>query len=230
MMTKPATKAAPVTSEASTESANQNHSELDPQTICTLSAAELDERLAWLRAEILPYAVTSESHANTVAWEFDDAPGLGAKLDQLVALERECCSGIEFVHTPSATPARHRLEVRGVDPQALVFAALAPESEPPLPSTGPTALKTNVGHLPRRLAKAVGFGALMSALVCCVLPAALAGLFGATVAAPFVALDDPAVIAAGLVVFGGVLFALETRRRASRLAASEGAGSCGPGC
>jgi hypothetical protein len=67
---------------------------------CTLPPDALRERLDWIRSEILPHAVASERLADGVAWELDDVPDLAAKLDRLVELERECCSGMVLRHRP----------------------------------------------------------------------------------------------------------------------------------
>jgi hypothetical protein len=83
---------------------------------CSLSPERLRERLAWIRDEILPHARRSERLDDGVAWELEDAPGLAEKLDRLVALERECCSGIEFRVGAGAEPGRRRLEVHGIAP------------------------------------------------------------------------------------------------------------------
>jgi hypothetical protein len=91
---------------------------------CTLSADAFAGRIAWIRADILPHARAVERLASGIAWELEDAPGLAEKLDRLIALERDCCSGIVFARVASATPGRIRLEIRGVDPDAPVFRTL----------------------------------------------------------------------------------------------------------
>jgi hypothetical protein len=113
-MSTDSTKADPERSDAS----------LDPNTVCTLPADGLSERLAWIRSEILPHAVASERRPNGIVWELEDAPGLAAKLDRLVALERDCCSGIDFRHGTSETVGRRRLEVIGIDPGSSAFISL----------------------------------------------------------------------------------------------------------
>jgi hypothetical protein len=177
-------------------------------SVCTLPADGLGERLAWIRSEILPHAITHERKSNGIAWELDDSPGLVAKIDRLIALEKDCCSGIVFEHRPSPTAkGRRRLEVRGIDPRAAIVADLR---------VGP--------GQPRRagsgLARAVGLGSMFSLFVCCAIPFVAAALFGATAAAPFASLDRPWVIASVAVVFGGAAFAWQRRRhragRASR--------------
>jgi hypothetical protein len=97
---------------------------VDPARVCTLSVDALSERITWIRDEILPHARLTERVQSGLAWELHGAPGLAEKLDHLIALERECCSGIVFERMASATPGRVRLEVRGIDPEAEVFRSL----------------------------------------------------------------------------------------------------------
>ena len=206
-----------MSTDSTTVNPARGEASLDPLAVCTLSAEGLGGRLAWIRSEILPHVVASEPRPDGIAWELEDAPGLAAKLDRLVALERECCSGIVFEHRMSPTPGRRLLEVRGIDPHAAVFAGLqvdAGESR----------------RLGGRLAKAAGFGTLLSLLVCCALPIAAAALLGATAAAPFAALDDPWVIAGAAVLCGGTAFAWQGRRCRSALARDRAGAPCGPGC
>jgi hypothetical protein len=153
---------------------------------CTLSSDELNERLARVRSEILPHAVSSERRPDGMAWDLEDVPGLAARLDQLVALESECCSGVVFEHKEGA-PGRRRLELRGL------------AADPP--------------RLGGRLARAAGLGAGLSLLVCCALPIAAAAIFGAAVAAPFASLDNPWVIASVGLLFGAAALAWQTGRR-----------------
>jgi hypothetical protein len=97
---------------------------MDPVSSCTLADDELANRLAWIRAEILPHARGMERLADGVAWELAEAPGLAEKLDRLIELERACCSSLVFARTASATPGGLRLEIRGVDPDAEILRAL----------------------------------------------------------------------------------------------------------
>jgi len=96
----------------------------DPPAVCTLPADGLDERFAWIRREILPHAVETQRLTHGLAFELVAAPGLAATLDRLVALERECCSGLVFEPSQSAAPGRLRLEVRGLEPDAEFFRQL----------------------------------------------------------------------------------------------------------
>ncbi len=203
-----------MTSDLHTPSQAGGEAAVDPLAVCTLPPDGREQRLAWIRSEILPHAVDGERIEDGLAWEFDDAPGLAARLDRLVALERECCSGIVFEHQPSQTAGRRRLEVRGIDPQAPIFANL--QLEPAAP-----------GRVGPRLAKAAGMGTLVSFFVCCVLPIAAAAALGAAAAAPFASLDNPWIIAAVALLTGAARFAWQNRRRAAT-AAKETAG--GPGC
>jgi len=184
---------------------------VDPLEVCTLPPNDLGERLAWIRSEILVHATGSQRKPDAIAWELEDAPGLATKLDQLVALERECCSGIVFEHGPTGQAGKRRLQIAGIDPEAPVFAAL--QLDEPRRGSG-------------RIAKAAGLGALASLIVCCVLPVAAVALLGAAAAAPFASLDRPLVIAGAAALFGTAAFAWQGRRRAP---AGTGAG-CGTDC
>ena len=91
----------------------------DPAVVCTLSAEALGDRIGWIRREILPHAVETVRVDGGLAFELASAPGLAEKLDRLIGLERECCSGLVFERLPSASPGRLRLEVQGIDAAAL---------------------------------------------------------------------------------------------------------------
>jgi hypothetical protein len=150
------------------------------------------QRMAWIREQILPHAVATVRLARGLAFELDAAPGLAAKLDQLVDLERDCCSEIVFERVASETPGRLRLEVRGIDPQAAVFRSLDG------PSVGARAKGS-------RLAKAAGAGVVVSLVLCCVLPIAAGALLGAA-AAPLAGLDGPGPLAAAAVAGGAAVW------------------------
>ena len=170
----------------------------DPVSVCTLPADRLSDRLAWIRSEILPYVVTRKPIEDGVAWELEDAPGLAERLDQLVARERECCSGIRFQHRPSQTKGRRRLEVHGIDPGSAIFADA----------------ERSAGRRPgvaRALATATGVGSLISLVVCCALPLAAAAIFGAVAAVPFASLDQPWIIAGVAILSGAAAFVWQRR-------------------
>jgi len=189
----------------------------DVAEVCTLSPEGLAERLAWIRREILPYARRSERLLSGIAWELDAAPGLAAKLDRLVALERECCDGIVFEHGKGVQPGRLRLEVRGVNPDAEAFRSLLtlpPES----PDRG------------GRVVKAAGIGLLASLAICCALPLALSVIVGGAAAAALTRLDDPLAIGLGTIALGAAAWWWLARRaeRSSRCGAERS--GCGPSC
>jgi hypothetical protein len=198
-----------MSSDVTTANTTTDRTGHDPLAVCTLPADGLGERLAWIRSEILPHAVSSVSGTDGIVWELEDAPGLAARLDELIVLERECCSGIEFAHAAGAAAGRRRFEVRGIDPGASVFTSLKP---------GPRESAGAGG----RVAKAAGWGAIVGLFVCCVVPIAVAAAFGAAVAAPFALLDDPWIIAGVALASGSAMFAW--RGRSQRLA------SCNPEC
>ena len=189
---------------------------VDPAEICTLPPEDLTERLAWVRAEILPHAIETVRLQRGLAFELTPVPGLVEKLDRLIELERECCSGIDFERLASATPGGLRLEVRGIDPDAAIFQSLGvPEAQAPVRA---------------RIAKAAGIGALGSLVVCCVLPGAAVAVLGAA-AAPLTSLDGPGPIAAGALIGGTVAWRWLGRRR-TRAGPTAGASptACGPDC
>jgi hypothetical protein len=90
---------------------------VEPGTVCTLPPRALRERIAWIRDEVLVHARSTERSESGLAWELDAAPGLVEKLERLIALERDCCSGLVFEQRRSTTPGRVRLEIRGLDPE-----------------------------------------------------------------------------------------------------------------
>jgi hypothetical protein len=137
---------------------------------CSLSERQLSRRLAWIRDEILPHARRSERFADGIAWELEDAPGLAEKLDRWIALERECCSSVTFARRDGAQPGWIRLEVRGIDPDAL-----------PAPVGDGGVL---------RLATVAGLGVAAACVACCTFPLTAWAILGG--AAAGVALIEPA--------------------------------------
>jgi|GEM_PF-6977733 len=108
----------------------------DPADFCTLPPDGLQERLAWIRREILPHVVETLRLASGLAFELAAAPGLEGQLDRLIAKEAECCSGIVLERMESASPGRIRLEIRGVDPDAPLLRSLAGVTEPAVAPSG----------------------------------------------------------------------------------------------
>jgi hypothetical protein len=190
---------------------------LDPQEICTLPGDEVSERLSWIRDEILPHATRTVRRSQGLDIELESAPGLETKLDRLVALERECCAGITFERVDGPTPGRHRLEIRGADPDARVFR--------PLLAVGDANAQRG-----SRAAKAAGVGVLASLFICCVVPLAAGALIGSA-AAPLAGLDHPAPIAGGALL-GGLLawWWMGRRPKNARTGSASESTGCGPEC
>lgn len=170
---------------------------LDPTEICTLSSEELSERIAWIRAEISPAALGRERIPNGVALEVADAPGLADRVDEWIALERQCCTSIDWQRRPSERRGQLRVEIGGVDPDGSLFAAwplLEDDASAPSVDAGE-------GGSISRLLRASGFGAGISFFVCCILPALLVAVFGASaLAASLSWLDQPLWIGIGAVL------------------------------
>jgi len=190
---------------------------LDPYDVCTLESDAREVRLAWLNREILPHALSREARGNTVRFELTDAPGLEARLERLVELERECCAGIEFAHGAGPEPGSRWLEIRGVDAESIL-------GRWPDPATAvPRGLGSSV-------ARAAGVGTMASLFVCCVLPIVATAVVGGASAASLASLDQPVVIAGVAVAFGAAAFAWSRctgPRRAAAVVAREPASGCG---
>ena len=172
----------------------------DATSYCSLSPDELADRIAMIRRDVLPHATASEALPKGRAWTFDNTPEVAAKLEHLVALERECCrEGVTVALVECVD--RLRLEVHGIDPNAAVFRSL--EGGAPVPSRGVFAAL-----------KAGGLGLALSLGLFCGLPIAAAAWFSAAFAAPFAGLDHPLVVALGAVGLAVPLW-LSARRRAA---------------
>lgn len=186
---------------------------LDPAAVCTLSPDGLDDRLTWIRREIVPHAVFHERLDRGLAFELVAAPGSSEALDRLIALERQCCSSIVFERKAGTAPGRLRLEIHGVDPSAAVFrSGVEAEDRPPERA---------------RWLRAAAAGLLASAFVCCIVPVAAISVLGAA-AAPLAALDTPAALVAGAVAAGGGAWWWLGRR--ARRTAREASPGCGTTC
>jgi hypothetical protein len=103
-------------------------------TVCSLSSAELEDRLEMIRKEILPHVKRSEELPNGRAWEFEETPALWGKLEEWVALERRCCGGLGW-SLERLPENRLRLAVLGVEPGSGFLERLA-EPEPIPESSG----------------------------------------------------------------------------------------------
>lgn len=171
-----------------------------PLDFCNLAEAPLAERLAWIRRELMPHVTARSERAGVLRLTLDAGPGVRQKAEGWIALERECCSGIDFALADAATAGSLSLTIRGLP--AEVAGRFGREGEPePGPERAGTAAPPPRTPL-ARLARAVGGGAVLAGLVCCVLPIGVAALFGAAAASRIAWLDSPPVIAAAGLAFG----------------------------
>ncbi len=91
--------------------------------ICNLPGEELEKRRAMIKTEIAPHVRGTEELPNGLAWEFARSPALRARLERLVALEQQCCGGLEWrLESPQGADTL-RLVVLGVDPSSEAFAS-----------------------------------------------------------------------------------------------------------
>ena len=92
--------------------------------ICSLPEDELRERIAELRRDLLPLVQRTEplpDDAGVVA-EFEPRPEIEQQLEDLVAFERQCCSGLDW--SLEARPDRLRLTIAGLSPDSKFFQTL----------------------------------------------------------------------------------------------------------
>jgi len=185
--------------------------------VCALPPDELQTRLELIRTTFRPHVTRTERLADGMAWEL--GPGMRAQVDALVALERVCCSSLDWrvVELPNAGGVR--LEVRGIDPRS---SRLAQALDVPRPAharsrRGPAA----------RIATAGGIGLATAVVLCCLLPIMLAGLGAATLAAPLMPLDRPLPAAVVGLTAAGVGWWRLRQRAATRDAGADCATGCG---
>ena len=78
--------------------------------VCSLPPESLQERLAWIRAEILPHVRRTRELPNGLVFEVARRPNLEARLERLVELERECCSGLDWTLESGSDPLQLSVE------------------------------------------------------------------------------------------------------------------------
>jgi len=183
------------------------------ESLCDLPEDQRLDRIARVQREILPRVRVSEELADGFALEFD--ADMRERVEQLVTLERQCCSSIDWQVEEARSRPGVRLEVRGVDPRRGAFAELFGQAGNAR-ADGPAA-----GSL-TRVAKAGGIGVGAALLICCVLPIGAAAIGGAALAAPLAGLDQPVIIGATALAAGAFAW-----RRGSKRAAES---SCEAGC
>jgi len=151
------------------------------EAVCSLPSDERRDRVATIRREILPHVTRSETLADGVLLEFEHTPALERALEDLVAFERACCSGLAWgLHR--APVGVLRLTIGGIAPDADWLRRLGGAS---------------ARAAPRRLARllgSIGIGTGAAFLLLCVLPIAIAAAGGAALVAPLARLDDPRVL------------------------------------
>ncbi len=176
----------------------------DIRAICNLSDEDFELRRARLREGLVPQARGREKLSDGLAVLFDATPELREELDAFISFERECCSGLDF--SVREVSGALRLEIRGIDPEASVFAGIGA-------ARGSEKL---AGRGWLRLLRSAGLGVVASFVLFCVVPIGLVALLGAglgaQLAAPLGALDNPLAVAAGGLVFAGLLWRWERRR------------------
>jgi hypothetical protein len=168
---------------------------MSDRSVCSLNDEQLEERRAKVRAEILPQVRKAERIEGGFAVETDATPEMRQKLEDLVALERRCCSSVSWDLSEDARADRVRLEVRGLDPDSGLLGSLVERSTPPRRTL-------------LQLVKAGGLGLGASFFVLCVLPIGLAAVGGAALARSLSSLESPLTLAVGALLLGSATWAL----------------------
>jgi len=182
---------------------------------CTLDDTGRQDRLGTIQREVLPHVKGATALPDGFAWEC--APAGRENVERWVELERQCCGNVSWEVMPRSDGSL-RLEVRGADPAVGVLASLYTTEVEPKPGVGST------------LARAGGLGAAASFGVLCLLPMALAAVFGSAVAAPFAGLESPATLAGGTLAFAALIVWFGRRRRRAQAAEATPAGRSPCGC
>lgn len=165
------------------------------RAICNLNDEELPARLEELRGGLLSKATNREELPDGLALYFDASPEMRDELEAFLAFERECCPSLG--HSFHDVPGALRLEIRGIAPNASLFAdvPLNPVgSRSPTRSAEPDTPERPTGW---RLLASLGVGTALSFLVFCILPIGIAAVVGAQLAAPLGALDNPWLVGGG---------------------------------
>lgn len=101
------------------------------ENLCTLSPEELRERSLSLRRDLMPLVKRASRLPGDagLALDFDASVGRREQLDELVAFERQCCSGLDWNLTELAAGGVLRLTITGLAPGAPLFETLAVGSD-----------------------------------------------------------------------------------------------------
>ena len=161
--------------------------------VCTLPGNQLRERFTLLRRDVLSKVMARQRLQEGWALDFVYTPEMARALEDIVAVERECCSSLSWT-LERAGEDTLRLRIEGLSPDSEFFDAMGLGEPDP-------ARAASAGRIPRIVA-AGGIGALVSFLVCCGGPVALAVVAGGAVAAPFAVLDRPLFVILGAITAG----------------------------
>lgn len=93
------------------------------QDVCSLPSDQLSDRVAMIRRDILPHATRRQRLTDGVAVEFAHTAEMEKTLEDVVAFERQCCSGLTWSLT-RPTGDVLRLSVEGLAPDSDLFTAL----------------------------------------------------------------------------------------------------------
>ncbi len=187
--------------------------------MCTLSDDQLTVRLAEIRRDIVPHVRQTHRLQDGVALELNNTPGLRAKIERVIALEQECCAGLQFALSDTPQTGDLRLEIRGVDPSVQSLQQLFAGAE------SGAAQESRGGRI-RGVLSSAGIGIVGSFLLLCVLPIGLVGLLGASATAYLAKLDSLPVLSAAAIVFAGAAWWWQRRPRLK----TEEANGRGCGC
>jgi hypothetical protein len=188
----------------------------DIRARCNLDDPQFAARRKQLREELLPLVRGREELSDGLALRFDATPALREQLAAFVEFERACCPGLGFSLADAAGALR--LEIRGIDPNAPVFAAAGEVARPETPADRPTRSQG------LRLLRSAGVGGAAAFVLFCLVPIGIAAVVGAQLAAPLAVLDNPWAVGIGGGVFAGLLWHWERRRAAARKAAAVAGG------
>lgn len=84
---------------------------------CTLSGAELEERIARIRSELAPHATARARRAASLVVRFPAS--LRERLEHLVELERRCCGHLSFELRSDADALALEITSRSGEPAEL---------------------------------------------------------------------------------------------------------------
>ncbi len=139
------------------------------RNMCRLSDDQLTTRLAEMRRDVLPHIRKTQKLEDGLVLEFNDTPNLKAKVERLVALERECCAGLRLELQERPLAEGLKLEIRGINPQSETFEQL-------LVGIEKKAQTPSQGSRLRRALSSTGIGVAGAFVVSGLLPLGVAAL------------------------------------------------------